>query len=102
MLGGELLQLRDDERVLAERQARVDALFHRGEAQLLEPGDVSLRERLERDIGQSRPPPQPERIVEQTPRRRSVALEARSPRGPDERLETPRVDRVGLDNEAIS
>ena len=102
MLGDQLFELGDDERVLPRRQARVDALFQRGEAQLLEPGDLSLRERLERDIGQGRPAPQRERIVEQAPRRRLVALDARRPRGADERLETPRVDRVGLDREAIA
>ena len=80
MLGGQLLELGDDERVLPRRQARIDALLQRGEAQLLEPGDLALRERLELDVGQRRPTPQPERIVEQAPRRRSVALDARRPR----------------------
>ena len=80
MLGDQLLELGDDERVLPRRQARVDALFQGRDAQLLEPGDLSLRERLERDIGQCRPSPQPERIVEQAPRLGSVALEARRPR----------------------
>ena len=80
MLGGQLLELGDDERVLALRQTRVDALLQRGDAQLLEPGDLSLRERLERDIGQGGPAPQPQRVVEQAPRRRRVALDARRPR----------------------
>ena len=102
MLGGQLFELGDDERVLARRQARVDALFSGGEAQLLEPGDLSLRERVERDIGQRRPSPQPQRIVEQAPGGRSVAGQACRPRGLDQRLETPRVDRVGLDRQAIA
>ena len=102
MLGSQLLELGDDERVLPRRQARVEALFQGGEAQLLEPCDLSLRERLERDIGECRAPPQPERFVEQPPRRGFLAREARRPRRPHERLETPRVDRFGLDREAIS
>ena len=102
MLGDQLFELGDDESVLTRRQPRADALFQRGEAQLLEPGDLSLRERLERDIGQRRPAPQSERIVEQAPRRRFVAFDASRPRRPDERLEAPRVDRVRLDHEPIA
>jgi hypothetical protein len=44
MLGGQLLELGDDEQVVPRRQPRIDALFQGGEAQLLEPSDLSLRE----------------------------------------------------------
>jgi len=102
MLGGQLLELGNDECVLSRRQTRVDALFQSRNAQLLEPRDLSLRERLESDVGQCGSTPQPQRVVEQTPRRRRIAPHARGPRRGHERLEAPRVYRVGLDHKAIS
>ena len=81
MVAGQLLELGDDERVLPRRQARIDALFERGEAQLLQPGDLALRERLELHVGQCGPAPQRERIVEQAPRVRRVAAGTRGLRG---------------------
>jgi hypothetical protein len=73
MLGRELLELGDDKRVLALRQAHVDALFHGGEAQLLQPRDLCLRERLVGDVGQRRSAPQRERVIEPPTRDHGVA-----------------------------
>jgi hypothetical protein len=52
MLGRQPLELGDDERVLALRQPRINPLLQRGEAQLLEPRDLCLRERLVPRVGQ--------------------------------------------------
>ena len=45
----------------AERQVGFDAVLERGQAQLLEPGDLVLRERLVGEVGQRRPAPEVER-----------------------------------------
>ena len=37
--------------------------LERGQPQLLEPRDLALRERLEREVRQRRPPPQRQRLV---------------------------------------
>ena len=64
MLGDEPLELGHDVGVAAERQVGVDALLQRRGVALLEPGDLGLRERLVRDVGQSRPAPQRERLAQ--------------------------------------
>ena len=102
ILGAQLLELGDHKRVLAVGQPRIDALLQRGDAQLLQPRDLCLRERLKPHIGQRRPTPEPQRVIEQPPRRRLIAPHTRRPRLTDQRLEAPRVDSVGLDHEPIT
>ena len=58
MLGHQLLELADDERVLALLQARLEAILERGGAQLLQPSDLPLRERLEPDVRERRTAPE--------------------------------------------
>jgi hypothetical protein len=67
--------------------------------------DVHLRDarkQRESSIGQRGPTPQLQRVVEQAPRRRRIAPDARRARLTDERLETARVDCVGLYRQPIS
>ena len=59
MLGDERAQLADQVRVAAGGEIRVDALFARRPAQLLEPGDLGLRERLVGQVGERGPAPRP-------------------------------------------
>ena len=54
----ERFQLGDEARALTELEICVDPLLDRVQAQLLEPADLVLRERLEREIGERRAPPQ--------------------------------------------
>ena len=96
MLGGQLLELADDQRRLARGQPHVEALLERDEAQLLQPRDLPLRERLERRIGQRGPAPQRQRVVEQAPSRRGrhphapPARARRAPRSAARRSRRPR------------
>ena len=68
VLGHERLELGHQIGVAAERQVGVDAPLQRHRAPLLEPGDLGLRERLVRDVGQRGPAPQRQGLAQ--PRRR--------------------------------
>ena len=56
-------ELPDHLRVAAVGELALEAPFERGEPQLLEPRDLALRERLEREIRQRRPSPQRQRLL---------------------------------------
>ena len=87
MLGDERLELADQLGVAAAGQIGVDPLLERRQPQLLETGDLGLRERLVGEVGERRPAPKRERLaqllrpplsgVPSAPRRRA----ARSGRG---------------------
>ena len=64
VLGDERLELRHQVVMAAERQVGVDAILERGEPQLVQPGDLALRERLAAEIGQRLAVPQRERIAQ--------------------------------------
>jgi len=51
MLDDEALELRYELAVPPEREVGVDPVFERGQSQLLEPGDLCLREGLPREVG---------------------------------------------------
>ena len=61
----EPLELGDEVGVLPDRQLRLGALLEEGEAELVEPRDLLLRERLVAEVGQRLAPPQGERLVEE-------------------------------------
>ena len=63
VLAHKRLQLRDERGVPAELQLRVDPQLKRREADLLEPRDCALRERLVRQVGKRRSAPQVERLA---------------------------------------
>ena len=71
VLGDEPPQLADDLGVAAGGEVGLDAQLERGQPLLLEPRDLGLRERLERQVGERRPAPQRERLAQQ-PRRWSA------------------------------
>ena len=58
VLRDERLELATSSRACAEREVRVDALLQRVQAQLLEPLDLALRERLVREVGERRAAPE--------------------------------------------
>ena len=70
VLTNQLLKLGDQFTVPAEREVCLDAPLQGREPLLLQPCDLGLRERLERQVGQSRPAPQTERL----PKHRSGIL----------------------------
>ena len=100
--GDQLLELGDQFAVPAERQLRLDPLLESGEAQLLQPGDLARGERLVREVGQRRSPPQRERL--------GAASEPPAPVGRrpgrlpllEQALEAAGVDGVGLDIEGVA
>ena len=73
-----------------EREVRLDAVLQRREAQLLESPDLVLRERLVGEVGERRPAPERQRLLE--PRRGGGRLFV--PRLFDECLEARRVERI--------
>ena len=92
MGGREPFELRHDQRVLPVRQSQVEELFLPEQVELLEAGDLALRERLEREVGQRRATPQRQR-----------GFELASPGTlAQQRLEAPRVDRVGVHGQAVA
>ena len=61
LLEHEALELGDELAVPREREVSVDPVLERGQAQLLEPRDLRVREGLRRQIRERRPSPQRER-----------------------------------------
>jgi hypothetical protein len=59
------LELPDEVRVAAHGQLGVGPGLERSPAPFLQPRDLGLRERLEREVGQWRAAPQPQRLAEQ-------------------------------------
>ena len=64
MLGHQPLELGDELVVAAHSQIRLDTVLHRGDAELLQPGDLGLREGLEDDVGEGVAAPQPQRVAQ--------------------------------------
>src|SRR5438034_3997637 len=98
MLVDEHFQLPDELTVPTQGKVRLDAQLDRSQAKLLESKDLRLRERLAREVGESRPAPEAKRIAEQ-----SRGLVSRGPpRLLDELLEAEEVELVGCDPDQIS
>ena len=64
VLGDERLQLGDELVIAAESEVGVDSILERREAQLLEPRDLALCERLVPQVGQRLPAPKRKRLAE--------------------------------------
>ena len=69
----ERLELGHELGVSAEREVRLDALLDRNRAELLEPRDLGLRERLVDEVGERRPSPESERLAKSALRSRGIA-----------------------------
>src|SRR5439155_7369397 len=102
MLDDELSQLSGRFFVSSERQVGLEAVFERGEPQLAQAGDLGLRERLIREVGQRVSPPERERlsqprssVVRPSGTECATALVAQA-------LEAPGVDRFGIDGEQVA
>jgi hypothetical protein len=61
----ERLKLPDELGVATEVEVCLDPQLERGKAKLFEAEDLNLRERLAREVGESRPAPEAERFAEQ-------------------------------------
>src|SRR4051794_41816788 len=67
VLRDERLELREQRLVLAERKPGVGQELDGAEPELVEPRDCSAGDRLVREIGERRPPPEPKRPGEILP-----------------------------------
>src|SRR5262249_25496581 len=65
MLLDELIELWNELAITAEGEVRLDPSLECADAQLLQPRDRRLRERLVRQFGNRRPAPEAERLAEQ-------------------------------------
>ena len=65
MLTHESVELADQLVLATEREIGVDPNLQRRQTRLLQPGDLSLSERLVGEVSQRRPPPQPQRIAQE-------------------------------------
>ena len=102
MLADERLELGDERCVLTESEVGFDPPFQRHEPQLLEPPDLALRERLVREVVERRAPPQPERLIEQSPGFVSVAAPEGGAALAGQPLEAAGVHLLGPDVEEIT
>jgi hypothetical protein len=100
--GDQLLQLRDQGGVAAERQLRLDPVLDGADAQLLQADRLRPGEGQVLEVGERRPAPQVERLAQQPGGARCLAGgEGATPlRG--EPLEPARVDLVGLDRQPVA
>ena len=89
--GNQRLQLRHQLVMAARRQVGVDPILQRRQPQLLQTGDLALRERLPLQIGQRLPPPQRQRITQ--PGRPITGIVPRT-RPLDQRLKPRHVDLI--------
>ena len=102
VLAHERLELADHLRVAAERQVCVDALLDGDQAQLVEPRDLLLGERLVGEVRQRRAAPQRQPLAQ--PLRRAIRL-ARGERalaGVHRPLEALHVDIVGAELQQVA
>ncbi len=101
MLTHERLELRDQLASEATREVGVDAKLDRLQTELLETGDLGLRERFVREVLERSTAPERQRLTEHERRRRRVDFDQRPPLG-DHPLEAQRVDllRAGLEEVA--
>ena len=98
VLSHERLELADQLGVAAELELGRDALLERAEAQLLEPGDLRLGERLVRELRECRPAPERQCLREQP----GALVRRGSARPLDSLLEPGDVELAGLDVDDVA
>ena len=98
----ERLELGDELGVAAQREVGLDALLDDDGAQLLEPGDLRLRERLVDEVGERRAAPERERLAQRDLGGGRVARLERGPPLLRERDEAVHVDALGLELEHVA
>jgi hypothetical protein len=102
MLADQRFELPDDGRVITERQSGFDAVLDRHNAEIVEPHSLSLRELFGRKLGQRRPPPQRQRIIQELHCRRCVITTHRRLRLTDQALEAHRVELHRINRKQIT
>ena len=102
LLGHERLELADEIRVSTQREASLDRFLAGDEVQLLEPGDLGLRERRVGEVGECRPAPESERARERLGGIGRVAAGEDSSAVGEQPLEALRVQPISVDLERVS
>jgi hypothetical protein len=98
VLGGQRVELRDQDSMPAELELGPDALLDRCESELLEPRGLGVRPRFVGQIGQRRAAPQRERLSQ----RRGALRRVQRSGVREQPLETLRVDRGRRDCQDIA
>ena len=101
MLTDQTLQLGYDVATATGGEVGVDPVLHRGDPQLGEPGDLGLGERVVGELLVGVPAPERERLAQDERRRGRVGIRQPAPLV-HQRLETHRVDVVGLDHQHVA
>jgi hypothetical protein len=101
MTGDERLELGDELTVAREREVGFDPFLEGGKAELIEPGDLLLCERVEGELGERRAAPEPERLTEQCRCLERSARSERRPRPREQSCEAVRVELSVLDPEDV-
>ena len=102
MLAHELLELGDQLGMPAELELRLEAVFEPGEAELAEAGEGRVDRGVERELGERRPPPERESVVERGCGLLGTSGHQRLPPLPDAPLEAVHVEPLGVDLEDIA
>ena len=98
----ERLELADQLGGAPTREVGLEAILDRKHAQLLEPRNLTLRERRVGEIRKRRATPETECLPQQPPRRLRIALRERRPALAGQTLEPARVDLLAGDSEAVA
>src|SRR5918994_2237027 len=102
MVADEPLELGHELGVAAEGKVGLDPLLERGQAQLLETRDLTLRERLERDVRERRAAPQSERCSQRLGRKVGLARGEQLSTVAEQALEPAEVELLGLECEQVA
>ena len=98
----ERLELADQLGGAPRREIGLEALLEREHAQLLEPRNLALRERLVSEVRKRRAPPEIQCLPQQPRRPLRIALRERRPALASQALEAARVDLLAGDCEAVA
>jgi len=91
------LELTDHRGVAPERELHLDAILDCSQTELLKARGLSLSERAIGNLGQRRPPPQRQGLVEENQRVDGLTITECAPARLDQPREPIRVELVGLD-----
>jgi hypothetical protein len=97
----EIFELGDDSGVRAELELRLDPQLERVCAQFLQPRDRGLRKRFIEEVGQGRPAPDRERLVQRRHRRSGIAGGEGVASSGEQLLEAMEVELIRLQSDQV-
>ena len=102
MLADQRVELGRHLRVAPAREVGLEPVAEAGEAQVLEPRDLGLREALAADVGERGAAPQRERVAQRRRRRARIAARELVAPAPRARREAVGVERAGRDAQRVA